>query len=135
MTLIEQLAAMIAPIPGATVQRNAKEMLVTLNVGDHRRQAVRVATQFGANGQPFVRMQSRARAVQEHKLVRAAIGQNAKNTATALALDASINPPMLDVVFGMPAVNLYPGEFIDALFRVANHADAIEQSAGGSDSF
>lgn len=71
-------------------------------------------------------------------MIRDALKANADANWGAYALDVSVDPPLIDVVYGYvttPQCELAPGDLFTAIQRVAASADATEQHTTGGDVF
>jgi len=135
LTIIQDLGRMLMHVPGAHVDFRDAEMLVTLQLGAGRQQVVKVFSLKTETGGRFVRLQSRAVAIKSHGTVRSALRENCGFGIGGLAMDTSVNPPMLDVILSLPVVDLNNDEFLSAIMSVAHYADSIEQRSGGPDQF
>src|SRR4051812_49088857 len=96
-TIISELGAICAGVPGYNVQVQAADMLITLTLTGGRQQIVKVWTCQAPDESLVLRLQSRAAFVKSHTIVRDALRRNAGMTRAAFALDTNVNPPVLDV--------------------------------------
>ena len=137
-TLIQVLGEMVAK-SGMPVQYGESEMLVTVKMQNGRKQTVKMRAMQGQYGAYTVlRFQSRVRIAQGAAIIRAALKANADADWGAYALDTSVNPPLVDVVYGYvttPQCELVPRDLFTALQRVAAVADAAELHITGGDVF
>ena len=137
-TLIQVLGEMIERT-GISVEYGETEMLVKIVLRSGRHQVVKVRAVCDRYGKYTVlRFQSRVCLVQSSAMIRSALKANADSDWGAFALDTSVAPPALDVVYGFvttPNSELVPGDLMTALHRVAAVADGTEQRTTGGDVF
>src|SRR4051812_46359843 len=128
-TLIEQFGVMLKQIPGVYVEFRLAELLVTVPLGNGRRQTVKVSSHRGTRG-PYnvLRIISRACIARDPKIVNRALRANAGNELGGIALDPHCDPPILDVVYNIIADDLPANTLINSVYRVADFADRIENS-------
>jgi hypothetical protein len=139
--LIQVLGEAIAK-SGMPVECGENEMLVTVRLRTGRKQVVKMREMRGRSGTHTVlRLQSRvciAQGAPMVRLIREALKVNADANWGAYALDTSVNPPLVDVVYSYvrtPECEWMPGDLFNALQRVAAFADAAEQYITGGDVF
>ena len=120
---------------GFTIENDATTLLVRCSLGK-RTQTVKV-TCPADNKRSFqiLKLQSRACLAADYRFVLDALKLNADSEWGGLALDKTITPPAIDVVYNLVADGLHPQAFVTALTRVASFADRIELLTRGSDHF
>ena len=137
-TLIESLAQALqkTATPGLRVQHHATEMLVSMATTKSRSQTVKVSLTKNVRGDiPLLRMISRAFIANDHRWIRFALEANAGPELGSLALDTSVVPPVVNVVYNIPATGVELPEFMAALTSVARYADQLEQRFLSNDRF
>ena len=135
-TVIEELGQLLSRAKGIQVTYQAADMLVTMSVGNGRKQTVMVTTQRGHHGAySLIRLRSRVSAIAEPKMVRDALRANTGLSLGGLALDTSTSPPALDMIYSIIADNMNINTFVSALQRVARRADDLERRLCGTDQF
>jgi hypothetical protein len=126
-SLMEELGQSLRSYKGIVVQYQAADMIVELPVSGGRRHTVKVQTLRlpGSNGH-VLRLQSRAALISQPRIIRKALSENGGTAAVGFALDATVDPPSLDVVCGLIAEGVTVGELLDALQKVSEAASAID---------
>jgi hypothetical protein len=136
-TVIEQIGDTLRRTPGVPdVQIGENQLLVTVNLGGNRKQTVRLEylpSKFGKYA--VLRFQSRVCVPNNAQQIRKALELNASNEFWGLALDTSVEPPVIDVLHSMIAQGSEINAILAALTQVASRADELEEAASGGDHF
>jgi hypothetical protein len=124
---MEELGQSLRNYSGFVVQWQAADMIVELPSGGGRRHAVKVQTwRLPGTSVHALRLQARAALVSEPSMIRKALKENAGMADVGFALDASVDPPSLDVVYGLIAEGATVSELVDALVKVAFAASVVD---------
>ena len=135
-SLIEELGHSLRNYTGIVVQYQAADMIVELPAGDGRRHTVKVQTRrlAGTLGH-VIRLQARAALVSKPSIIRSALRENSGISTVGFALDATVDPPSLDIVCSLIAESVSVGELVDALQAVAAAASAIDAKVAAGHHF
>ncbi len=135
-TLVQILGQILAE-NGVAVEYGQNELLATIPLRNGRSQVVKGRWAPGRYGTYTVlRLQSRVGVARGAAMIRAALTANAKSDCGAYALDLSVDPPLLDVVYGYvitPRDEFEPQHFFAALQHLAALADTAEQRISDRD--
>lgn len=135
-TLVQELHRLLKPMSSFRVAFQADELLVTVPTIGERQQIVKVWTEKSRHDDYYlVRLQSRASAAKDYKMINSILSSNANLELGGLGLDLSTNPPAVDVLYSYIGDQMSFSDFLNGLQRIAAFADAIEQHTVGGDNF
>ena len=137
-TVFEQLGEFLkgADRPGMAVTYRSNGLLVTVAISNGRRQIVKVSSHRGGAGDvDLIRLQSRVCIAREPAIVREMLVANAGLELGGFALDTSVSPNAIDVVYSIARDELDFPNFVIILERLACFADAYEERLTGRDDF
>jgi hypothetical protein len=137
-TLIQVLADILRS-PEAHVECGENSMLVTVRFTNGRKQVVKVRYHDGRYGRyGAIHYQTRVCTATSPSLIRQVLQANAENEWGGYALDTSVTPPMIDLVYALPIpaeAEVNPADVISALQHIATVADTAEAQFTGMDAF
>jgi len=133
---IELNLGMISRNGRLSITQGRDEALLTFTFDNGRSQTVLMALR-AAMGHKVVELKSRCRTVQSASTIRAALNQNLSSPCGGFALDLSSEPPSIDIVHRLLAIDGEPNysELIDCVSSIVYRADAIEQKHSNQDQF